>query len=140
VIRRLVLLAGASLTMAAAGCGGSARSDSAVCSNSDGALDRAAFVFVDAPRSGERVLDGFHVTGCSSTFEATVSWRLRGKDGHVLASGSAQGGGLTAGKFEFAVRYPSGSRQVGHLEVSAPRVTKEGFPPVKNVVPLVLEP
>jgi hypothetical protein len=125
---------------ALAGCGGGSGSESAVCENGDGALDRTAFVFVDAPRSGERVLNGFRVSGCSSTFEANVNWRLRARNGHVLASGFTQGGGPDPGLFSFTVDYPSRSRQVGHLEVFEPTTTTEGFPPVKNVLPLVLEP
>ncbi len=139
--RRLAeILSGALAAAALAGCGGGSRSESVVCANVDGALDKTAFVFVEAPHSGERVLNGFRVTGCSSTFEANVDWRLRARDGHVLASGYTQGGRVKQGPFEFAVSYPIGVRQVGQLEVYAPRVTTEGFPPVKNVVPLVLEP
>jgi len=125
---------------ALAGCGGGSASESAVCENGDGALDRTAFVFVDAPRSGERVLNGFRVSGCSSTFEANVNWRLRGRDGRVLAKGFTEGGNSEFGPFAFSVDYPTGARQVGHLEVYEPRVTAEGFPPVENVIPLVLEP
>jgi hypothetical protein len=140
-MRRLAaIMTGAAVAAALAGCGGGSRSESSVCANRDGALDQTAFVFVDAPRSGERVLNGFRVSGCSSTFEANVNWRLRARSGHVLASGSTQGGSLEPGPFAFTVDYPLGARQVGHLEVYEPRVTTEGFPPVKNVLPLVLEP
>jgi immunoglobulin-like protein involved in spore germination len=141
LIRRLAsILTGAVAAAALAGCGGGSRSAGAVCANGDGALDKTAFVFVEAPRSGERVLNGFRVMGCSSTFEANVNWRLRGRDGHVLTSGFTEGGSLEPGSFEFTVSYPIGARQVGHLEVYEPQVTTEGFPPVKNVLPLVLEP
>ena len=99
-----------------------------------------AFVLVQAPASGDRVSNGFPVTGCSSTFETSVNWRLRGRDGHVLASGFTQGGSREAGPFRFTVTYSVRARQVGELEVYAPTVTTEGFPPVKNVIPLVLEP
>jgi len=138
--RVAAILTGAAVAAALAGCGGGGRSESAVCANGDGALDKTAFVFVDAPRSGERVLNGFHVSGCSSTFEANVNWRLRARNGHVLASGFTRGGSQEPGPFAFTVDYPIGARQVGHLEVFEPQVTTEGFPPVKNVVPLVLEP
>jgi hypothetical protein len=80
------------------------------------------------------------VSGCSSTFEANVNWRLHARDGHVLANGFTHGGAVDPAPFEFTVHYPIGERQVGHLEVYEPRVTSEGFPPVKNVLPLVLEP
>jgi hypothetical protein len=140
-MRRIAALsAGLAAAAALAGCGGGGGSESAVCANGDGTLDRTAFVFVEAPRSGERVLNGFRVSGCSSAFESNVNWRLRARDGHVLATGFTQGGSNEPGPFAFNVDYPIGVRQVGHLEVSAPRVTTEGFPPVKNVIPLVLEP
>ncbi len=139
--RLATILTSVAAAVALAGCGGGGgRNESAVCANGDGGLDNKAFVFVEGPRSGERVLSGFRVTGCSSTFEANVSWRLRARDGRVLASGYTQGGSLKPGPFEFAVSYPIGARQVGQLEVYVPKVTAEGFPPVKNVVPLVLEP
>lgn len=132
----LPLLAAALL----AGCGGSNHSAGSVCANQDGELDNSAFVFVESPRSGERVLSDFHVRGCSSTFEANVNWRLRGRDGRVLASGASEGGSLEPGPFAFDVRYPVAERQVGRLEVYEPRTTNEGFPPPRNVLPLVLEP
>ena len=112
-----------------------------VCSNEDGVLGGSAFVFVTSPRSGERVASGFRVTGCSNTFEATVAWRLRARDGRELASGFTQGGTLDEpGPFTFTVEYSVGGSQVGHLEVFMPPVTEEGFPPPKDVVPLVLQP
>jgi hypothetical protein len=123
--------------LAAAGCGAGGHS---VCANGDGALTNAAFVFVEGPRSGDRVTNGFDVSGCSSTFEATIDWSLRARDGRVLAHGVAQGGGLEAGTFHFAVRYSVRIRQIGQLEVNAPSITREGFPPVRNALPLVLRP
>ena len=44
------------------------------------------------------------------------------------------------GQFSFAVRYSIDAREVGQLEVYEPSVTSEGFPTVKNVMPVVLEP
>ena len=112
-----------------------------VCSNEDGALGESAFVFVESPRSGERIASGFRVTGCSNSFEATVAWRLRARDGSELASGFTQGGTLAEpGPFTFTVEYSVDGRQIGHLEVFMPAVTEEGFPPPKDVVPLVLQP
>jgi hypothetical protein len=123
---------------ALAGCGGNGGHDD-VCSDKDGALTNAAFVFVDSPASGERVSSGFHVTGCSSTFEGTVVWRLAAKDGHTLANGSAQGGSQSPAPFSFVVDYSAQARELGQLTVSSPLVTSEGFPPVRNVIPLVLD-
>ena len=124
------------LVAALAGCGGSGTAD--VCSNEDGELTNAAFVFVQSPVSGQRVSSGFEVSGCSSTFEGTVEWRLVAKDGRTLAKGSAQGGSQEPGPYEFTVDYTVPAREIGRLQVSEPRVTNEGFPPVRNVSPLVL--
>ena len=110
------------------------------CTTSDGAPSNAGFIFVEDPRSGERVSSGFDVRGCSSTFEASVNWRLRDTTGRVVASGVTQGGSLRPGSFEFRAEYSVAARQVGELEVFEPRVTDEGFPPSRNVVPLVLQP
>lgn len=122
-----------------AGCGTDG-AEADACANSDGALADAAFVFVTDPRSGERVKSGFDVSGCSSTFEANVNWRLRGRDGSVLARGITEGGHLQPSSFEFNVEYSLTARQIGELEVYEPRVTTEGFPPPKAVIPLVLNP
>jgi hypothetical protein len=119
-----------------AACGGTEDVD--VCANADSALGNAGFVFVEDPRSGERVSNGFLVRGCSSTFEASVNWRLRGRDGKALASGVTQGGSLEPSSFEFTVEYSIAAGQIGELEVYEPRVTTEGFPPSRDVVPLVL--
>ena len=141
MMRGLVaILTGVVAAAALTGCGGASQSESAVCANGDGGLDNKAFVFVDGPRSGERVLSGFRVTGCSSTFEANVNWRLRARDGHVLSKGFTQGGSQEPGSFAFTVDYPIGAREIGQLEVFEPQVTEEGFPAAKNLVPLVLEP
>ena len=89
--------------------------------------------------SGEHVKSGFQVSGCSNTFEGTVNWRLRNRAGSELANGFAQGGSREPGAFSFSVQYDDvDARQVGRLEVYEPRVTTEGFPPVRNVLPVVL--
>jgi immunoglobulin-like protein involved in spore germination len=127
------------LAAALAGCG-NGKSEAGVCLDKDGALQRSSFVFVESPASGERVASGFRVSGCSNTFEANVAWRLRARDGRKLASGFTQGGSRETGPFSFAVRYAIDAREVGQLEVYEPSVTSEGFPTVKNVMPVVLEP
>jgi Immunoglobulin-like domain of bacterial spore germination len=126
----------ATVTFVATACG---TGGDDVCANS-GELSGFGFTFVDGPRSGERVSSGFKVSGCSSTFESNLNWRLRGRDGMTLASGVAQGGGLEPSSFEFTVDYQIDARQIGELEVYEPRVTTEGFPPSKDIVPLVLGP
>ena len=65
---------------ALAGCGGTGGKDD-VCSDKDGALTSAAFVFVDSPASGERVSSGFQVTGCSST--SGITFVIGGKPSFV---------------------------------------------------------
>ena len=135
-IRRLTLPG--VLVAVLAGCGGNGKPD--VCSNKDGALSNAAFVFVQSPVSGERVSSGFAVSGCSSTFEVD---RRAGASSpgteHMLARGTAQGGGLQPGPFEFSVEYSVPRSRDRHASrCSAPLVTTEGFRPVTNVMPLVL--
>jgi hypothetical protein len=112
-----------------------------VCSNSDGALS-GAFVFVTEPNSGARVSSGFAVRGCSRTFESTVNWKLRARNGNVLASGFTTGGGVDApAPFAFNVAYSVSQRQIGHLEVFEEDVSDgAGFPPPRDVIPLVLQP
>ncbi len=95
-------------------------------------------MFVESPRSGDRVSSGFAVKGCSSTFEGNVTWSLRSRTGRMLARGHTQGGSDLPGSFEFAVNYSVAVEQVGQLEVDVPRVTSEGFPPTRNVLPVVL--
>jgi hypothetical protein len=112
------------------------------CSNADGALSEAAFIFVQTPRSGQRVFSGFPITGCSRTFEGSVNWVLKARDGGVLASGHTTGGGVDGSEpFSTTVTFSVPERQVGHLEVYEEDVSDgEGFPPVRNVIPLILQP
>jgi hypothetical protein len=121
----------AALTLS--GCGSD--DDRDVCAGAD---STTAFVFVESPVSGEHVESGFAVTGCSNTFEGTVSWRLRDRTGRQLATGFTQGGSREPGAFSFSVKFRVDARQVGQLEVYEPKVTTEGFPPVRNVIPVVL--
>ena len=92
---------------AAGGCGG--KSGSSACASPG----KAAFVFVETPRSGEPLSSGFTVKGCSRTFAGNVIWILRST---------------------VAVQ------QIGQLEVDEPRVTSEGYPPTRNVLPVLLTP
>jgi hypothetical protein len=111
------------------------------CANDDGGLSDASFVLATQPLPGARVASGFTVEGCARTFEGTVQWRLLARDGSTLAEGITQGGTAEGpAPFRFQVDYTLPERQVGHLEVLAPRVTDEGFPPGRTVMPLVLSP
>lgn len=112
------------------------------CSNADGELTDASFVFVKSPHSGDRVSSGFTVSGCSRTFESTVVWKLKARDGSELAAGHTSGGGVDGfGPFSFAVSFTVAERQIGHLEVYEEDASDgEGHPPGRNVIPLVLQP
>ena len=121
----------------------------AACDNDDDAvvacdstLPDAALVLVFAPASGETVSSGFGVSGCSRTFEGTVTWRLLDRTGATIAEGHTMGGGIDGpDSFSFTVEYESPERQFGHLEVFEEDVSGgEGFPPPRDIVPLVLEP
>jgi hypothetical protein len=138
--RQILAAAPVAILLATSTACGAATQHVDVCSNANGALTASAFVFVQAPTSGERVASGFRVSGCSSTFEATLNWRLLGRDGRVLARSVTQGGGIEPGPFAFRVEYSGKRREVGSLEVSGPSVTTEGFPPPREIVPLVLRP
>ena len=129
-----VLLAGCASVPGGGGAGG--------CDLADGALDDAAFVIATAPAAGARVESGFGVSGCSRTFESTVVWRLRARNGSLLGQGTATGGGVDGpGPFAFSVPFTVGERQVGHLEVFEEDASDgEGFPPGRTVLPLVLLP
>jgi hypothetical protein len=120
-------------------CGGQ---QADACNNSDGALTDTSFIIVSTPTSGTRVQSGFIVKGCSRTFESTVPWRLVDRDGNQLATGATTGGGVDgSGSFSFAVSFNVASQQFGHLEVIEDDPSNgEGFPPVRNVIPLVLNP
>jgi hypothetical protein len=112
------------------------------CNNADGALTDRSFIFVTAPTSGARVESGFLVKGCSRTFESNVPWRLVDRNGNELATGATTGGGVDDfGAFSFAVTFSVTAQQIGHLEVIEDDPSDgEGFPPVRNVIPLILNP
>jgi hypothetical protein len=120
-------------------CGGQ---QADVCNNSDGALTDKSFIIVSTPTSGMRVQSGFTAKGCSRTFESNVPWRLVDRDGNQLATGATTGGGVDGfGPFSFTVSFNVVTQQIGHLEVIEDDPSDgEGFPPVRNVIPLVLNP
>jgi hypothetical protein len=120
-------------------CGGQR---AGVCDDSDGALTDKSFIIVSTPTSGMRVQSGFTAKGCSRTFESNVPWRLVARDGDLLAAGATTGGGVDGpGPFSFTVGFNVATQQIGHLEVIEDDPSDgEGFPPVRNVIPLVLNP
>lgn len=101
----------------------------------------ASFVIATSPAAGAVVATPFEAVGCSRTFESTVVWRLLARDGSVVAEGVASGGGVSGpATFRFTVEADSTLSGLHHLEVEEPRVTDEGYPPGRTVVPLILRP
>ena len=112
------------------------------CDPIDPVLAASSFVVVAEPTAGLRTASPLHVRGCSRTFESNVVWELRAKDGRVLASGHAAGGGVeAAAPFSFSVTFIISAPEVGHLVVFEPDVSDgEGFPSGRSVIPLILLP
>ncbi len=105
--------------------------------------DLGALVIVTEPKSGQKVSSGFEIKGVSRTFESTVNWSLKARDGTVLASGFTSGGGVD-GPAAFSVEkveFNTSERQLAHLEVFEEDASDgEGHPPPRDVIPLVLTP
>lgn len=140
-MRWFALVVGA-VALGLGGCGGS-QPVVDVCSTADGAIANAAFVFVTTPRSGERVRSGFAVRGCSRTFESNVPWRLVDAAGNQLAAGHTTGGGVDGpGPFETTIGFTVAQRQIGHFEIGDEDASdgEATIKPVRNVIPLVLQP
>lgn len=78
-----------------------------------------AFVFVLSPTPGTSVNGPFEVTGCASTFEANVTYRVVDRDGAVLDEGNttASCGTGCVGDFTFTATASVSERQVVFLEV-----------------------
>ena len=106
----------------------------------DADLPNAAMVIVRSPNSGDEVKNGFGVSGCSRTFESTVNWRLLDRTGKTIADGHTQGGGVDGpAPFNFTIVYELAERQLANLEVFEAKVSEgEGFPPPRDIVPVVL--
>jgi heat shock protein HslJ len=102
----------------------------------------SSLVFVTSPPSGALFPSGSTVEGCSRTFESTVNWELYDRTGALLESGFTSGGGVDGrAPFSFFVTYTVDEEQVGRLEVFEVDVSGgEGFPPPRDVVPVVLTP
>ncbi len=107
----------------------------------EGAPAESPFVFATSPAPGATVAPPFEVAGCSRTFESNVTWRLLARDGSVVAEGLTSGGGVDGpGPFRFVVDVVGGAEGLHHLEVDEPKISDEGFPPGRTVLPLVLKP
>lgn len=112
------------------------------CDGVDPLLSASSFVMIIEPTAGLRAESPLRVRGCSRTFESNVVWRLTGRDGSVLASGHATGGGNAgAAAFEFDAEFPVTEPTVAQLEVFEPDESDgEGFPSPRTTIPLVLVP
>jgi hypothetical protein len=97
-------------------------------------------IFVTSPTVGQAVTSPFTVSGCSSTFEASVIWELYDADGQLLAEHHTMGG--TFGEiepFSFEVAYSVTDEQVGSLKVYETSA-KDGSDLHVNTIPLILQP
>jgi len=105
---------------------------------------KQGFIKINYPRPGARVSSPGHiefllaVRGCSSTFEGTLNWDVKTKDGVTVAAGVAQGGSLQPGPFRFSVPPRSVGEGQGVLEVYEPPASGEGGPTSRDAVPVVL--
>jgi hypothetical protein len=110
------------------------------CDPIDPVLAGSSFVVVTRPLAGSRLPSPFRVQGCSRTFESTVNWELHARNGQVLASGYASGGGVDGpSAFSFSVSYSVEDAQPGHLEVFEVDASEgEGYPASRSVIPIVL--
>ena len=99
-----------------------------------------ALVIVNSPSPGAVLKTGFEASGCSSTFESNVQWRLLGRSGEELASGHTSGGGVEGpAPFQFTVDFDETERQLAYLEVFEEDVSDgEGYPPPRVVVPVII--
>jgi len=138
-VTRRFTLRGALAEVGAADGDGDATGETFAC---DASLPDAAIVIVRVPRSGEGVASGFEVSGCSRTFEGGVNWRLLDRMVAAIAEWFTMGGGLDGPlPFAFTVEFNTAERQMAHREVFEEDVSNgEGFPPSRDVVPLLLEP
>jgi Sporulation and spore germination/Immunoglobulin-like domain of bacterial spore germination len=99
---------------------------------------KQGFIAVTFPRPGGGISPRLAVRGCSSTFEGTVSWDLKTKDGTLIASGYANGGSLEPGEFSFQPRYELAKSRPGVLEVYEAPASGEGHALRRTVVPVVI--
>lgn len=98
------------------------------------------FIMVTAPAAGAKVKSGFSVTGCSRTFESTVSWTLTVRGGRELAKGAAKGGGVdAAGPLSFTVAAKVDKPTLAYLEVIEPSASGKGGTS-RVIVPVIVTP
>jgi germination protein M len=103
------------------------------------------FIQINSPSPGARISGGGSkgspvvVRGCSSTFEGTLNWDLKTKDGVTISAGVAQGGSLRPGPFRFTIPPPSVGEGLAVLQVYEPPASGEGGPTSRASVPVVLQ-
>jgi hypothetical protein len=104
---------------------------------------RQGFIAINYPPRGASIAGAgsefpVSVRGCSSTFEGTLNWELKTKDGVTVSAGVAQGGSLGPGPFRFSIPPTSVGEGPGVLEVYEPPASGEGGPTSRATVPVVL--
>jgi hypothetical protein len=105
---------------------------------------KQGFIAINYPPRGALIVGRGHieqivpVRGCSSTFEGTLNWDVKTKDGVAVAAGVAQGGSLRPGPFRFNIRPTSVGEGPAVLEVYEPPASGEGGPTSRATVPVVL--
>ena len=69
-----------------------------------------------------------------------MAWRLRARDGEILAEGHTRGGGFDGpAEFEISISFTLSSPEVAELEVyEVDDSDGEGFPPSREVRTVVL--
>lgn len=112
------------------------------CAALDSTMEASAFIVVTAPTQAARVRSPFRLRGCSRTFESNVVWELHARDGRLLASGHATGGGVDGpAPFDAGVEFTIAEPEVGRVVVFEIDASDgEGFPPPRVVFSVVLEP
>ncbi len=114
-----------------------------VCASLPSTADQLAFIFVSAPAPGTIVSDGFTVTGCSNSFEASYQWDVQDHDGVVIDDGfgTASCGTGCVGTFSFTVVLDSvpTTQTVISLRVFESSA-RDGSPVHVNTIPLIFQP
>jgi peptidoglycan hydrolase-like protein with peptidoglycan-binding domain len=95
-------------------------------------------VIVQQPQPFDIVDDPVRIAGIGRGFEGTISTRVLDADGNTLAEGFVQGGAVALANFQGELALgsiPPDPR--GSLEIGPARVSDEGPPPLRVVIPIV---
>lgn len=98
-------------------------------------------VIVQQPQPFDIVDNPILIAGIGRGFEGTISTRALDADGNTLAEGFVQGGAMALATFQGELAISSvPSSPHGALEIGPARVTDEGPPPLRVVIPVVFGP